>query len=143
VLTAFSGKEAAAMDDDDEDDDEDDDDDSGLDVVAFKEAKETFDSPPTIRGVQRTLDLLARRLEVSAHELVAILRERQATKAYIAHLLSLQQQMRDQAAARGEQGEVEELVAGGGGRDESDGDDEDDEEDELDRTEVVQGSSRQ
>ena len=130
MLTAFSGKEAAAMDDDD---------DSGLDVVAFKEAKETFDSPPTIRGVQRTLDLLARRLEVSAHELVAILKERQATKAYIAHL-PLQQQMRDQAAA---QGEVEELGVGGGGWDESDGDDEDDEDDEFDCPEFVQGSSRQ
>ena len=128
MLIVFSGKEAAAMDDDD---------DTRLDVVAFKEAKETFDSPPTIRGVQCTLDLLARRLEVSAHELVAILKERQATKAYIAHLLPLQQQMQDQAVARGEQGEVEELVAGGSGRDESD------EEDELDRTEVVQGSSRQ
>jgi hypothetical protein len=134
VLIAFSGKEATATDDDD----------SGLDVVAFKDAQETFDSSPTIRGVQRTLDLLARRLEVSAHEIVAILKERKATKAYIAHLLQLQQQMQDQAAARGEQGEVEELVAGGGGgRDESDGDDEDDEEDELDRPEFVQGSSCQ
>ena len=38
VLIVSSGKEAAAMDDDD----------SGLDVVAFKEVKETFDSPPTI-----------------------------------------------------------------------------------------------
>ena len=47
------------------------------------------------------------------------------------------------AAAQGEQGEVEELVAGGGRRDESDGDDEDDEEDELDRPEFIQGSSRQ
>ena len=138
MLIAFSGKEAAAT-----DDDEDDDDDSGLDVMALKDAQETFDSPPTIRGVQRTLDLLARRLEVSAHEIVAILKERTATKAYIAHLLRLQQQMQDQVAARGEQGEVEELVAGGGGRDESDGDDEDDEEDELDRPEFVQGSSRQ
>jgi hypothetical protein len=138
VLIAFSGKEAAVT-----DDDEDDDDDSGLDVMAFKDAQETFNSPPTIRGVQRTLDLLARRLEVSAHEIVAIFKERTATKAYIAHLLRLQQQMQDQVAARGEQGEVEELVAGGGGWDESDGDDEDDEEDELDRPEFVQGSSRQ
>ena len=120
-----------------------DDDDSGLDVVAFKDAQETFDSPPTIRGVQRTLDLLARRLEVSTHEIVAILKERKATKVYIAHLLQLQQQMQDQVAARGEQGEVEELVAGGGGRDKSDGDEEDNEEDELDRPEFVQGSSRQ
>ena len=80
---------------------------------------------------------------MSAHEIVAILKERQATKAYIAHLLPLQQQMRDQAAARGEQVEVEELVAGGSGWDESDGDDEDDEEDELDRPDFVQGSSRQ
>ena len=122
---------------------DDDEDDSGLDVVVFKDAQETFDSPPTIRGVQRTLDLLAHRLEVSAHEIVAILKEREATKAYIAHLLPLQKQMRDQAAAQGEQGEVEELVAGDGGRDESDGDDEDDEEDKLDRPEFVQGSSRQ
>ena len=134
MLIPFSGKEAAATDDDD---------DSRLDIVAFKDAQETFDSPPTIRGVQRTLDLLARRLEVSAHEIVAILKEREATKAYIAHLLPLQQQMRDQAAARGEQGEVEELVAGSGGRDESDGDDEGDEEDKLDRPEFVQGNSRQ
>ena len=134
MLIVFSGKEAAATDDDD---------DSRLDVVAFKEAKETFDSPPTIQGVQHTLDLLVRQLEVSAHEIVAILKERQATKAYIAHLLPLQQQMRDQAAARGKQGEVEELVAGGGGRGESDGDDKDDEEDELDRPEFAQGSSRQ
>ena len=103
-----SGKEAAAT------DDEDDDDDSGLNVVAFKEAQEAFDSPPTIRGVQRTLDLLSHRLEVSAHEIVAILKERNATKVYVAHLLQLQQQMRDLAAARGEQGEVKELVAGGG-----------------------------
>ena len=100
-----SGKEAAATDDDD----------SRLNVVAFKEAQEAFNSPPTIRGVQRTLDLLSRQLEVSAHEIVAILKERNVTKAYIAHLLQLQQQMRDQAASRGEQGEVEELVAGGSG----------------------------
>jgi hypothetical protein len=137
VLIVSSGKETAAT------DDEDDDEDSELDVVAFKKAKEAFDSPPTIRGVQRTLDLLSRRLEMSAHEIVAILKECNATKAYVTHLLQLQQQMRDQAAARGEQGEVEELVAGGGGRDESDRDDEDDEEDELDRPEFVQGSSRQ
>ena len=74
---------------------------------------------------------------------MAILKERNATKAYIAHLLQLQQQMRDQAAAQGEQGEVEELVAGGGGRYKSGGDDEDDEEDELDRPKFIQGSSCQ
>ena len=50
VLIAFSGKEAAATDDDD--------DDSGLNVVAFKDAQETFDSPPTIQGVQHTLDVM-------------------------------------------------------------------------------------
>ena len=136
MLIVSSGKETAATDDDD----------SELDVVAFKEAKEAFDSPPTIQGVQRTLDLLSRRLEVSTHEIVAILKERNATKVYVTHLLLLQQQMQDQAAAQGEQGEqgeVEELVAGGGGRDESDRDDEDDEEDELDHPEFVQGSSRQ
>ena len=137
MLIVSSGKETAAT------DDEDDNNDSELNVVAFKEAKEAFDSPPTIRGVQCTLDLLSRRLEVSAHEIVAILKERNATKAYVTHLLQLQQQMWDQAVARGEQGEVEELVAGSGGQDESDGDDEDDKEDELDRPEFVQGSSRQ
>ena len=120
-----------------------DDDDSGIDVMAFKEAQEAFDSPPTIRGIQSTLDLLSHRLKVSAHKIVAILKERNATKVYIAHLLQLQQQMQDQAAAWGEQGEVEELVAGGGGRDESNGDDKDDEEDELDCPEFVQGSSHQ
>ena len=60
MLIAFSGKEADATDNDEDDDD--DDDDSGLYVMAFKDGQETFDSPPTIRGVQRTLDLLARRL---------------------------------------------------------------------------------
>ena len=45
MLIVSSGKETATT------DDEDDNDDSELDVVAFKEAKETFDSPPTIRGV--------------------------------------------------------------------------------------------
>ena len=124
-------------------DDDEDDDNSDINVMAYKEAHKAFNLPPTIRGVQRTLDLLLCQLEVSAHKIVAILKERNATKAYMAHLLELQQQLWDQVAARGEQGEVKELVAGGSGWDKSDGDDEDNEEDELDHPEFVQGSSHQ
>ena len=133
MLIVSSGKEAAATDNDDSD----------IDAVGYKEVHEAFNSPPTIRGIQYTLDLLSRWLEVSAHEIAIILKDRNSTKVYMTHLLQVQQQMWDQAAARGEQGEVEELVAGGGERDKSDGDDEDDGEDELDRPEFVQGSSRQ
>ena len=132
-----SGKEAAATDDDKDEDDSD------IDAVGYKEVHKAFKLPPTIRGIQRTLDLLSCQLEVSAHEIVIILKDRNSTKAYMTHLLQVQQQMQDQAAAWGEHGEVEELVAGGCEWDESDGDDKDDEEDELDRPEFVQGSSRQ
>ena len=129
MLIVSSGKEAAATDNDDSD----------IDAVGYKEVHEAFNSPPTIREIQCTLDLLSRWLKVSAHEIAIILKDRNSTKAYMTHLLQVQQ-MQDQAATRGEQGEVEELVAGGGEWDESDGDDE---EDELDRPEFVQGSWRQ
>lgn len=59
----------------------------------------------------------------------------------MAYLVDLQHELWDQAAARGEQGEVEDLVAGGSELDKGDRDEEDDEEDELVRPEFVQGSS--
>ena len=97
--------------------------------MAYKEAHRAFKLPPSIGGVQHTLDCLSRQLEMSTHELVAILKECQATKEYMAHLVELQQQLWDQVAAWGKQGEVKELVAGGGEWDESDGDDKDNKED--------------
>jgi hypothetical protein len=132
MLIVFSGKQATTTDDD-----------SNINVVAYKDAQRAFKSPPSIGGIQCTLNHLAHWLEMSAHEWVAILKEHQAIQEYMAHLIKFQQDLWDQVATQGKQGEVEDLVAGSSEQDEGDRDDGDDEEDELDHPEFVQGSSCQ
>ena len=68
----------------------DDDDDSNINVVAYKEAHWAFKLPPSIGGIQHTLDRLSRWLEMSTHELVVILKEHQAVQDHLAHLAELQ-----------------------------------------------------